>query len=499
MKYILLFLSLTASLIANAQCPIGSAYFWTTFTPATINVPVTQTGTWKQNIIDINIVSGRTYMVGNCSLIGGTNPSPALGTSVTVRDASGAVITWASDATGGVCAIFTATYTGVAKAHFYRDNCTTETISFTAAAVWAGCSVPTPQPATGITVSSANLSWTPGFNTPIGYEYAVTTSATPPATGTGTVGVTYTATGLIPNTTYYLHVRQNCGGTLGWSEWQKKEFKTLNCDKPTISVKNITPNSADLKWNASTGSTNFDYFVSKINMAPGTPLPVTTVNTTGTTASLTNLDEGTKYYVFLRSNCSPTVRTEWVLDSFTTRTICRPPVLAVDYVTSDRAVVYWGKAPTAIAYDYEVSQSPTPIGKGTKILANSFQAFPMKDGQVYYFHVRSICEDQGFASTSDWNTTSFRTFPTAVGNVAGNAVTMSVYPNPAHNMITLDINGKTAVDGHVTISSLNGSTLHTQAVNSKATSIDISKFPAGIYMLKYTDGGFSEVVRIVKQ
>lgn len=498
MRLVLLSFLLFFATVAGAQCPIGSAYLWSTVTPTTINVPILITGTWKQNIININVTAGRTYMVGNCAQIGGTNPSPAAGTSVTVRDASNAVITWASDPTGGVCAVFTATYTGVASAHLYNNSCGTETVGFTASVVWSGCSVPTALNATGITVSSANLSWAQGFNTPTGgYQYAVTATNTPPVSGTATTGTTYNATGLQPGTKYYLHVRQDCGGTLSWSEWVSKDFTTINCDKPNLAIKNITASSADISWNTSTGSADFDYTLGINRTTPGSGTSLS--NTTGTSASFTQLAEGTKYYVWLRSNCSPTINSGWVLDSFTTRTVCRHPELKVDHIEANRAVVYWQHMPTAVAYDYEISESPTPIGSGTRIKGNSFYAFPLKDGAVYYYHVRSSCADQGFESMSDWTTTAFQTFPTSVGNMDNDAVSLAVYPNPATNYVTVGLGGMGTIDGTITISNLNGSVLQSQKVSAKTTNVDISNLPAGIYMLKYTDGTFSQTVKIHKQ
>jgi hypothetical protein len=63
-----------------------------------------------------------------------------------------------------------------------------------------------------ITFANASLAWTNPTVVPAsGYEYAVTTSATPPASGTASATNSATATGLSPATVYYVHVRGNCG------------------------------------------------------------------------------------------------------------------------------------------------------------------------------------------------------------------------------------------------------------------------------------------------
>jgi hypothetical protein len=81
------------------------------------------------------------------------------------------------------------------------------------------CSPPTSPLASMINFTSANVSWNAPFFLPSdGYEYAVTTSATPPASGTLTTATSATVTGLPSNTNLFLHVRSNCGAS-GNSSW----------------------------------------------------------------------------------------------------------------------------------------------------------------------------------------------------------------------------------------------------------------------------------------
>jgi hypothetical protein len=85
----------------------------------------------------------------------------------------------------------------------------------------------------GITGSGANTSWDDMSGTgAIGYEYAVTTSATPPASGTATASTFYIATGLLPQTVYYLHVRTECSGSL-YGAWSTTTF-TTGCAPITV-------------------------------------------------------------------------------------------------------------------------------------------------------------------------------------------------------------------------------------------------------------------------
>ena len=76
----------------------------------------------------------------------------------------------------------------------------------------------------GITSSGANISWDISTGV-IGYEYAVTTSITPPLGGTSTTGTSASITSLVPQTVYYLHVRSACTGN-NFGAWSTTIFTT---------------------------------------------------------------------------------------------------------------------------------------------------------------------------------------------------------------------------------------------------------------------------------
>lgn len=93
------------------------------------------------------------------------------------------------------------------------------------------CISPTAPTATPTSTSSADVSWTAASPVPgVGYIYNVSTSATPPADGTGTstTGTSASVTGLSANTTYYLHVQSDCGGS-SYSFWATTSFFTGHC------------------------------------------------------------------------------------------------------------------------------------------------------------------------------------------------------------------------------------------------------------------------------
>jgi hypothetical protein len=90
----------------------------------------------------------------------------------------------------------------------------------------------TPLNPTGVNVSPgiANISWTapiPG-QTPTGYQYAVSTSATPPSTGISLTETSVSNVTVTPNVINYIHVRTNCGGG-NFSEWFTGAFLNGYC------------------------------------------------------------------------------------------------------------------------------------------------------------------------------------------------------------------------------------------------------------------------------
>jgi len=90
----------------------------------------------------------------------------------------------------------------------------------------------TPTNATGVSVSSgvANISWTAPTlgGAPAGYEYAVTSTATPPATGTSTTVTSLANIMVTANAVSYIHVRTNCGSG-SYSQWYTVPYYNGHC------------------------------------------------------------------------------------------------------------------------------------------------------------------------------------------------------------------------------------------------------------------------------
>ncbi len=98
------------------------------------------------------------------------------------------------------------------------------------------CNAPSGLTATLTSTTSANFSWSVPTPTPTQYEWAATTSATPPASGDVVTSASASSLTLAANTTYYLHVRSECG-VAEYSAWATSApFYTGYCNPAPSSV-----------------------------------------------------------------------------------------------------------------------------------------------------------------------------------------------------------------------------------------------------------------------
>jgi hypothetical protein len=359
-----------------------------------------------------------------------------------------------------------------------------------------GCTVPGGLNVSGITTTDATFNWN-AVPSSLGYEYIVNQTSTSPTTaGTATTNTSYTATGLTPNTTYYIHIRNKCSAS-SFSDWVTVMFKTkAPCSEPTpLMAKNITHNSADIQWTSQVAAVTYEY---SIDTARSMPVGGYTV-TGSTTVSASNLLSDRWYYIYIRSNCGPGMNSVWHLDSFKTKRTCPSPNVDITNINTKEAVIYWQPVPDAITYEYVINNASDVPKEGTKIALTSLHASALKDGVDYYYHIRCNCKQDDYTSNSDWTTTSFKTFPTSVNSTQQNTFKVDAYPNPAHDRVAIKVNGSTPTNGILTMQDVSGKILQVIPVIGNTTYIDLTHVATGVYMIKYTDDAHTEIMKINKQ
>jgi hypothetical protein len=172
------------------------------------------------------------------------------------------------------------------------------------------------------------IGWT-ALSGAIGYEYNVSTSATPPTTGIPTNTNSFQATNLNSATQYYAHVRVQCGPGR-YSKWFTRSFVTT-CFKPSLFITALTPavGTIDLGWNKIANVSNYEYAILDNELSP----PGSLSSTVDTIVHLTGLVGGGKYYLHVRTHCQLGSVSSWSVMEFHTTGLAVYPNPAGNLIT----------------------------------------------------------------------------------------------------------------------------------------------------------------------
>lgn len=340
-----------------------------------------------------------------------------------------------------------------------------------------GCPVVRGLQAIDVTSSQATLAWTAPIGGSGNYEYAVTTSIVPPATGTTTSNNSFTATGLTNNVTYYAHVRTVCTA-VSQSEWTTVLFLTT-CTAPSFPLLTINTSPTgvtEIKWNKVFGAEGYEYLIST-DMNP----PATGTATTDTGVTIQRINAVTKYYIHVRSNCGAGAFSGWTTKTFTTA--CFMPAVQVVTV-SGNAKATWNMVSSALKYEYALTNYAAKPLSGTYTADTSYAVNDLKQGSPQYMHVRTVCTN---GAVSEWNTVHF--------NIQG----IAAYPNPVNDVLQIRLNGVPNSGGLILISDAMGRVVNKVSVNNNLLTVDTRGWARGIYLVRYNDGQNRYTVKIFKQ
>lgn len=356
-------------------------------------------------------------------------PNPAVSHSIDITAATG----------GSTTAQVRFHYGGDWRWWWALDNIRLETVA---------CAPPTDLAVSNVTTSSATVSWTD--NGSAGYQWAVTTGATP--NGSNEVaqgdGNDMNITGLNTGTSYTVFVRADCGDG-NFSNWSSGvNFVTAisndectgaialtvnpdyNCGATTpgtvigatdsgidsecggtadddvwftftatatqhrISLINITGSTSDMYMALWTGACN------NLQLVPGSCSDPQTMDIDGLTA-------GTQYFLQVYTWTSTPMQTSVFDVCVGTEPFCQPPSdVDLDSVNAGTAVVSWDDNPNAMEYQWELRVSGDP-GSGPTGLVDSgvIADSPLTlngilPNSLYVVYVRSICS---VGDTSSWS------------------------------------------------------------------------------------------------
>jgi hypothetical protein len=309
------------------------------------------------------------------------------------------------------------------------------------------------------------------------YEYAVTTSSTPPANGTLVAQQSANITGLTNGITYYVHVRASCSAT-SFSEWSTTSFVT-GCQTPggaTVNVNISATGVTSIKWKNVFGSTGYEYFISTSSLPP-----TSGISTSDTIITLSNLNPVTQYFIHLRSDCGSGAFSQWITKAFFTECFM-PVVKIVQDAKSVRAT--WTKITNAVRYEYALTNSWSDPLSGVFSVDTFHTMNELSEGSSQFFHVRTICSN---GSASVWATIPFTT------------IGLQVYPNPVKDLLQVQLNGVANASSEISIGDAMGRVITRLRLNNNTATVNTRGWAPGIYLVRYDDGKNKYSVRIVKQ
>lgn len=340
------------------------------------------------------------------------------------------------------------------------------------------------------TTTSITVSWTNATNTsieygPVGFTPSVGTT---PGNGTVVNNVTspYTITNLSPSSIYDIYIRNNCG-TVGSPTWSASgtgnTFHTVF--EPTTVPYNTGFEQADLSyvgWDRTTAAPANDWF---INFGgPGSPLAQ---EGESAAAVITPAAAAANNWMFSRGI-----------------NLQGGSLAEITYYV--RNFTGTGSTNTA-SYQLTVGQGQTAAAQTTVLATETGLSNTTFDLKTYTFTPATDgIYNFGFLHNSPANATGVHallvdnfTVTQVLSNQEFSESTISVYPNPAKNLVSV-VNTGTGILQNIRITDLNGRVVKTiERLNVAETQIDIANLNTGIYFMEIQSDQGKVIKKIIKE
>ena len=342
---------------------------------------------------------------------------------------------------------------------------------------------------TTTTYRSIDIAWTLSDSTEIVIIEGTTFDETVPAV-VSTAG-SYSFTGLTPSTTYIIGLRGICD-SIHYTDWNIFTVTTddLECVAPASVTATAGFTSVHISWVPFGSEEAWQVHVFD---AAGYDI---LIPATIAEADLGNLSQGWAYSVQVRPMCGDDNEVEgpWSDTVFFATNTCEPPTDVAVTATATTAIVSWAASVNSTgAYNILYGPAEFLAGDGITVSATgtSHTLTDLEPETDYDVYVNSVCDGD---VVSIWTTVYNFTTDSLVGiaDVDG-ANSVSLYPNPTNNKVTLavkDLSGEATVS----IVDMNGREAMHATMSERTLTLDVSRLPKGAYFLRLT-GEHMNVIR----
>jgi len=207
-----------------------------------------------------------------------------------------------------------------------------------------------------------------------------------------------TIDGLVSNTAYDYYIRAVCSSTNVSQFIGPDSFTTPECEAVDfVNVSNIEQTSVLVDWSSQFGTRfEVEYGLSGFLIGNGT---LETVSNSQFT-TLTNLNPGTTYDVYVRTVCGNELSDNSPVVQFTTLSACTAPTQFSGNAGGPGEVFLFWNEEGESAWRVEYGLSGFTLGTGTEIntSSTSLQISGLQTGVEYEFYVQANCGSDGFSS-----------------------------------------------------------------------------------------------------
>jgi hypothetical protein len=133
--------------------------------------------------------------------------------------------------------------------------------------------------------------------------------------------------------------------------------------------------------------------------------------------------------------------------------------------------------------DFSTVGTVAAAGNSDKVINYQYEDRPLSNASIYYYRLKMVDKD---GSTKYSNVVIIKNSTSALS---------TVFPNPARDRITININDNSLLNSKAVITDLNGKVLQSITLTQTATPVNISQYMRGMYVVKFVDGSSVKVVK----